>query len=361
MRVGLGNYQDCQEFFLRQLYDLICREKAGAVLCAGDIYDSGNVGADAIALFDRAAQMICGELGVPLIAIAGNHDSPERLAAHRSLLARAGLYISGRLERDIHPVLLDENKVAVYPIPYFNRAEVESLFPEFQGQLHSQQDAAMVVCDHIRESMDPTRRNIVLSHSYIVKAELSESDRSAQVGTSYAISKDVFRGFDYVALGHIHKPQQLGDHIWYSGCPVKYSFGGEEKQEKGVVVLDTETMDSTFVPLPLLRDRKSVEGTFEELMARDDLKNDYLRLKVTDRFAGLETQAELLEKFPYLLEITGLQVDDSGGESTLTVEELESLSDEDILLKFLAERFQYTPTDEQIGLFREAMAQAEEA
>lgn len=360
MRIGTGNYQDCQEHFLEQLYDLIRRENVGAVLCAGDVYDSGNVGADAIALFDRAAQTICGQLGVPLIVIAGNHDQPDRLAAHRGLLAGAGLHISGRLTRDIEPVLLDGGRVAVYPIPFFNRYEVQALFPERQEDIHSLQDAHMVVLDHIRQTMDPARRNIVVSHAYIVGAALSESDRAAMKGLAPAVSRDVFHGFDYAALGHIHKPQQVGPNVRYSGSPVMYSFS-EENQEKGVVLIDTEDMSSTFVPLPLLRGRKTVEGAFAELMAREDLKDDYLRLLITDRYAGLETQAELRERFPYLLEVSGMRTEESGEQSTLTVEELETLSDEDVLQKFLAERFDYTPTAEQLALFREAMAQVEEA
>lgn len=360
MRVGTGNYQDCQEYFLEQLYKLIQKEEVGAVLCAGDVYDSGSVGADAITLFDRAAREICATYGVKFIVIAGNHDSPERLAAHHELLKQAGLYISGRIERDIQPVLLDHDRVAVYPVPYFNQYEVAALFPEFQNEIHSQQDAAMVLCNHIRETMNPSRRNILMGHSFVVGAELSESDRAAQVGLSSAVSHEVFHGFDYVALGHIHKPQTIRGQICYSGSPIKYSFGKEETQTKGVMLIDTDEMNSTFVPLPLLRDRKSAEGTLKELLSRQDLQNAYLRLKVTDRFAGLETQAVLQEQFPYLSELVGMQVEDSGEESTLTVGELEKLDDAEIMIKFLQERYHYTPTEEQILLFRNALLEAEE-
>lgn len=360
IRVGNGGCEDCQAYFLEQLYALIRRESVGAVLCAGDVYDSGLAGADAIAMFDGAAREICGHLGVPFIVIAGNHDSPERLAAHRALLRQAGLYLAGRLERDIAPVLLADGAVAVYPIPYFNRYEVAALFPERREDIHTQEDAARVVCDHIRDTMNPARRNIVMSHAFVVGATLSESDRAAQVGFSAAVSRDVFDGFDYVALGHIHKPQALSETVRYSGSPLKFSFGSEEKQIKGVVLIDTDDMRGELVPLPLLRDRKSAEGTFAELMARDDLCGDDLRLTVTDRFAGLETQAELREKFPHLLELIGMRTEDGGGASTLSAEALEKLDDADILTRFLAERFDAAPTEEQLAMFREAMAEGEE-
>ena len=116
------------------------------------------------------------------------------------------------------------------------------------------------------------------------------------------------------------------------------------------------------MPFKQLRDRKTAEGTFDELMARSDLKDDYLRLKVTDRVAGSDMQAELGKRFPYLLEVTGISADEGEGESTLTAEELKSASDEDILKRFLAEKCgNYIPTEEQLEMFREAMAMTEES
>jgi exonuclease SbcD len=208
--------------------------------------------------------------------------------------------------------------------------------------------------------MDPGRRNIVLSHSLIVNAELSESDRSARVGHATAISKDVFQGFDYVALGHIHKPQIIDEHIRYCGSPLKYSFGTEEKQKKGVVLIDTDTMEQRFVPLKPLRDRKTVEGTYEELMARDDLGEDYLRLRVSDRYAGLELQAQLRARFPYLLEITGKGLQDQGCDSLLSMDSLQKMDETDIMLQFFGEHFSYVPNERQLKLFRDVLALSEE-
>lgn len=360
MPVGTGSYQEDQRFFLQQLYDLIRREGAQAVICAGDVYDSSVASAEAIRLFNDAAAAICMELGAKFIVIAGNHDSAARLAAHRELLAASGLYITGRLERDVEPVLLEDGKVAVYPIPFFNRDEVAALFPERKEEIRSQETAMMVVCDHIRETIDRNRRNIIVSHALIVNAELSDSDRSARVGFATAVSKDVFDGFDYVALGHIHKPQIIAPHIRYSGSPIAYSFGSEETQKKGVVLIDTENMEQTFVELPRLRGRKTVEGTFEELMAMEELKDCYLRLKVTDRYAGLELQAELRQRFPHLLEVYGKSLTESGESSALTVEQLQKLDETDIMEKFMGEHFQYSPTPEQLALFRDVLAWSQE-
>lgn len=355
MGVGTGNYEEDQRFFLQQLYDLIRREQVEAVLLSGDVFDSSVTNAQAIELYNEAVTTLCQELGVKLIVIAGNHDSAARLASCRALLKGAGLYVTGRLERSVEPVLLDGGKVAVYSLPFFSRDEVISLFPEKKEEIRSVETAMLTVCDHIREKMDPSRKNIVLSHSMIVSAELSESDRSARVGFATAVSKEVFREFDYVALGHIHKPQTIDVHIRYSGSPLKYAFGSEETQEKGVVLLDTDTMEQRFVKLPLFRDRKTVEGTYEELIAREDLKEDYLRLYVTDRYAGIELLSDLRERFPHLLELYGMGITETETLSALSVEQLQTLDEMDIMEKFMAENFAYNPTPEQQNLFREVL------
>jgi exonuclease SbcD len=360
MPVGTGSYAEDQRHFLSQLYDLIQQERVEAVLLAGDVYDSSVTNADAIALFNEAATKLCMDLGVKFVVIAGNHDSAARLAACRDLLRASGMYVTGRLERDVEPVLLDGGKVAVYSLPFFGREEVSALYPERAEEIRSSETAMLVVCDEIRNKMDKKRRNIVISHAMIVNAELSESDRSARVGNATAISKDVFDGFDYVALGHIHKPQVIAPHIRYSGSPVKYSFGSEETQQKGVVLIDTDTMEQRFVPFTQLRERRTVEGAYEELLERTELAGDYLRIRLTDRFAVLEVQAELRQRFPYVLEISGMSLAENEEGSVLSLEGLQKMDETDIMLQFFGEYFQYTPTDSQIELFREVLAWSEE-
>ena len=355
MTLGTGSYAEDQRFFLDRLYRLIREEKIEALLLSGDIYDSSVVSAEAIGLYNEAMTKLCLELGVTVIAIAGNHDSAARLASCRELLKGAGLHITGKVERDPVPVLLDGGKVAVYSIPFFTRDEITALLPEKKDQIRNTETAMLAYCDHIREQMDESRKNIILSHSLIVGSELSESDRSARVGFATAISKDVFQGFDYVALGHIHKPQAIENHIRYSGSPLKYSFGAEESQEKGVVVVDTDTMEIRFVPIALKRERRSVTGTFEELLAREDIRDDYLRLYVTDQYAGLELVGQLRERFPHLLEVYGKSLTEEGELSVLTVEELEEMKEEDIMIRFLAENFSAEPSPEQLQLFRDVL------
>ena len=360
MPLGTGSYAEDQRYFLNQLYDLIEKEKVGGILLCGDVYDSSVANAEAIALYNEAVTKICLELRCPMIVIAGNHDSAARLASCRELLKASGLYITGRLSRDLEPVLLDGGRVAVYSLPFFGKEEVAALFPEKKEEIRSQETAMMAVCDHIRENMDKDRTNIVLSHALIVNAEISESDRSARVGFATAVSRDVFKEFDYAALGHIHKPQVISDSVRYCGSPLKYSFGSEEKQEKGVVLIDTDTGSQTFVAFPPLHERRTVTGTLEELLTREDIREDYLKLHVTDRYAGLDLLSQLRGYFPNLLEVSGMAISEGEFASALSVEELERMDETDIMEKFMAENFGYNLTQEQKTLFQEVLAWSRE-
>lgn len=353
MSVGTGTLAGDQRFFLEQLYSIIEEEQADILLLAGDVYDSSVSNAEAISVYNEATTRICADMGKKMVVIAGNHDGAERLAACSELLKGAGLYVSGRLTREITPILA--GNTAIYPLPFFNREEVIALFPEKSTEITSQEKAMKVVCDHIREEMDPSRFNIVVAHALIVSAELSESDRSARVGQASAVSKDVFEGFDYVALGHIHKPQKIDEHICYSGSPVKYSFGNEEGQQKGVVLIDTESSEIRTIPIQMLHDRKTVRGTYEEIIEREDLSEDYLRLYVSDRYAGLELLSALQQKFPYLLELYGKALEEGDGQTALTVGELQSLDEVDIMMRFCGENGGALPNEEQLSLFKEVL------
>lgn len=359
MPLGTMNYIEDQRYFRDQLISIIKAENVEAVICAGDVYDSSVTNADAIKLYNDTFTEICGKLGVTAIVIAGNHDSGPRLSACGELLKKSGLYVSGRLTRNIEPVVLDSGKVCVYPIPFFNRDEVAALFPEKADEIRSYETAFKIVCDNIREKTDKNAINIVVAHSLIVNAELSLSDRSARVGLATAVSKDVFDGFDYVALGHIHKPQTVTDTIRYSGSPIKYSFGTEEKQEKSVVIIDTGDMSKKTVALAQLHDRKTVVGKYDEIISHTEYADCYLSVELTDKYAGPQIYSDLKEKFPFLIELKGIGIDERGAGSSLTAQELETLDENGIMKKFMEEVFEYSPDERRTQLFSSALEAVE--
>ena len=352
---GTDTYEADQRFFLGELYRIIEQEKADAVLVAGDVYDSSVSNADAIRLYNDAVTHICAGMGVPMVVIAGNHDSGARLAACRELLKGAGLYVTGRLTRPVEPVLLDGGRTAVYPVPFFGREEVAALYPEKRQEITSYEAAFCTVCDGIRETTDSGRCNILLAHAMVVRAELSESDRAARIGQALAVSRDVFAGFDYVALGHIHKPQAVGDTVRYSGSPVQYAFGAEERQEKSVVLFDTETREQKTVPLRQLHVHRTLTGTLEEVLAAPDADDAYVRVCLTDRFAGPETLGLLRERFPLLTELIGKPTEETGEVSALTLEELHSMDETDVLRQFFRELYDDAPNARKTALFTAAL------
>lgn len=355
---GTRIYED-QEFFLDQLYSVIKKENIDLVICAGDVYDSSVTTADAISMYNRAATTICRNLGRKMVVIAGNHDSAARVSTCSELLKSSGLYVTGRIRKDATPDLFDDGRVAIYSVPFFNRDEVIAMFPEQKEQIQNQEDAAKVYLDHIRAHMDRSRKNIVVSHAFIVKAELSESDRAAQVGLATAVSKDVFADFDYVALGHIHKMQRITDRIRYSGSPVKMSFGKEETQQKGMFIYDTATDAVSEVALAQKHEWRTVSGTFEELCAMTGLEDTYLRVEMTDRPIGADSFAFFKEKFPLLLELKGRSFRATGEQTAISQEKLNCLSEQEILLMFLSEKWGYEPEEEQLKLFMDAVVESE--
>lgn len=349
------DYEEDQRYFLDRLCELIRKEKVEAVLCSGDIYESARVKGEAVKLFSEAATRLCKDLKVKLIVIAGNHDSASRLASCSELLREVNMFVTGTIQRDPQPVLLDGGKVAVYSVPHFERNEVINLFPEKEEEIRTSVDGARLYFDSIRQTMDPNRRNIILSHSYVVGSEVSESEQTARLGNSTALPVEIFDGFDYVALGHIHKAQAIEDHIRYCGSPLPYAFGSEEKQEKGVFLIDTDTMEKTFVPLPLLHGRKTLKGTYDEIIAQREYRDYYLRIEVTDRYLGVSLQAELGEHFNHIIECRGKNVGEKGESNALSLRDIETMKDEDILCSFLREFHKYEPTEEEIQLFCDAL------
>ena len=355
------DYEEDQRYFLDRLCEWIDRKEVGAVLCSGDIYDSARVKGEAIQLFSEAATKICKEKGIPLIVIAGNHDSPSRLSAYSQLLTKSGLHITGRIQRDPQPLLLDNGKVAIYSVPHYERCEVINLFPEKEDEIKNMIDASRVLFDNIRQNMSKERRNIVLSHCHVTGSILSESDQAARIGHAAAIPMDIFAGFDYVALGHIHKEQSIAPHIRYSGSPIPYSFGFEEEQEKGVVLLDTDTMEQTFVSLPVKRKRKTLQGTYEKILTLNRYRDHYVKILITDRYRSRELLEELERHFDHIVECYGKNYGEKPEDHALSLQELQVMKDEDILRSFFRTYYHsYDLTEEEVQLFCDALQETGE-
>jgi len=363
MLVNGVDISEDQIFFIDQIREIVRDEKIDVVLIAGDVFDRANVSGGAIKLYDDAVTGLCSGDGAKTVVIAGNHDGAERLSQCSRLLAGSGLYIAGTLTR---PVMKAEfGEADIYMLPWADTARVRYEFPEKAEEITNAESALRVICDSIRESMDRSKKNILVTHAFIMNAETSVSDRTAEIGFASAVSADVFEGFDYVALGHIHKPQDIAGNIRYSGTPMPYSFGREETQEKSVTIIDTADMSRRIVPLKLLHERNTLKGTLDEIMKADvpdEVKNGYVRVELTDKFLGTETMMALRDVYPNILEGRGLTYDEGGAKATITAEDLKRAASDpaSIFRSFCMDVIRTEPDDKQMKLFMEAYEEEEE-
>lgn len=357
------NLQEDQRFFLDQICDIITQERIDAVLLAGDVFDRSVASAAAVRLYDYAMSRICMELKVPVLSIAGNHDSAERLASCGELLEQAGLHVLGAAQRE--PKVVPFADCEVFLLPWITEEKVKSLYPERREEIQSLTDAYRVMTDAMRQVFTPGKRHIALSHSYIQDAQTSESDRAAVIGTAAQVSAAVFEEFDYVALGHIHKPQDITENIRYSGTPMPFSFGKEETQEKSVTILDTETMERKIIPLKLLHRWTTLTGTAEELLnpvCSDEVRTGYVCLKVTDVALGLELQSRLREVYPNALVLAGKTYEGEDVTINLTVEQLEEFRDDplEVFKSFFRDETKEEPNEHFLQMFAEAVQKYQE-
>ena len=358
---GERELREDQYFFIDEICRIIEERQVDAVLLAGDVYDRSVGSASAIRLYNYAMERICRDLKKTVLTIAGNHDSADRLSSCGSLLEKAGLYISGAAEQEARVVAFDDAEV--FLLPWVTEEKVRSLYPE--ERISDLSGAYQVLTDRMRERFSPDKKHIVVSHAFITNAETSTSDRAAEIGFATQVSASVFDGFDYVALGHIHKPQNVNGHIRYSGTPMPYSFGKEESQEKSVTLLDTETMTQEIVPLPLLHQRRTLTGTYEELLNPDcpeEARTGYVRLNVTDTALGLELLSRLRQVYPHPLVVSGKAYEGDGTSISLTIEELEQMENDpsQVFRSFCREEMGQEATPHFVELFEKAVSRYEE-
>ena len=363
MSDGNRSLLEDQVFFIDALCKIIQDENVDAVLLAGDVFDRAISSEKALELYDGAMTKICLSLNRPVLVIAGNHDGSRRLSNCSRLLEKAGLHVAGVLTREPDAVRFEDTEV--FLLPWFTEVKARSLFPEKQDEIRNLTDAYQVVTDHIREQFTEGKRHILLAHAFTTDAETSTSDRTAEIGFASQIPASVFEGFDYVALGHIHKPQDVNSFARYSGTPMPYSFGKEEKQEKSVTIIDAADMTRKIVPVPVLHKRTTLTGTMEELMNPDqaeDVLNGYVRLQITDSYVGLSAMAQLRELYPNFLEVAGKSFEGDGSSISLTMEEFEKLETNpmEIFRYFCEEVTGEPPSEHHAELFRKAIEKAEE-
>jgi exonuclease SbcD len=299
---------DAQAAFADLLVEVVASEGIDAVLVAGDLYDRAIPPLDAVELFDDTLLRL-RSTGVPVVLIAGNHDSAGRLAFGSRLLEAAGVHLRTRVETCGEPVLLADGAgdVAIYPLPYLEPAL--SCSPLEAGEVRHEAvlRAAMgrVAADRARRG-EP--RAVVVAHAFVTGGETCDSERDLTVGGTASVPAAVFAGVDYVALGHLHRPQQLAERIAYSGSPIAYSFS-EAGHPKSFTVVDLPASGPPRlerIPIPPWRPMARLRGSFDELLSSAEFtghEQSWLEITVTDEGRPANPMERLRKRFPHVLRL----------------------------------------------------------
>lgn len=313
--MNLMNYDllEDQAYVFNQIIEYAKREKPDCILIAGDIYDKAVPSAQAVELFDTFISKLVQALpSSQLMIISGNHDSAPRIDCFRHILSKENIYMIGQPPQDsnsyiFHVDIEDEyGTVRFYLLPFIKPSMVRPIFEEGLSY-----DASMRKLIE-RETIDPSIRNVFVSHQfYLPKGKDANAvDRMdseiCTVGNIDQIYSDVLSPFDYVALGHIHKPMFVGkESIQYCGTPMPYSVSeaGQQKHIVEVELKEKGTVDYTYLPLVPLHPIRKLSGTLEELL--DQACEDYVSLILTDQtnIYVADIQKRLRIAFPHVLEI----------------------------------------------------------
>ena len=306
-RVNGVSMIDDQRYVLEQILALADEEKPDAALLCGDIYDKTVPSAEAVGLFDGFLSRLAA--CCPVYIISGNHDSAERLAFGGRLLEKAGVYLSPVYDGTVMTVQQpdDFGTVCFHLLPFLKPVQVRAAHPD--ETVESYTDAVRVALSGIDRS--DGNRHVLLAHQFVTGSERCESEE-VSIGGSDNVDAEVFAGFDYVALGHLHGAQRAGgEHIRYCGTMLKYSFS-EAKHRKSVTFAQLGEKGSLTVTtreLTPLRDMKEIRGTYEELMSRSyyygtELPECYLHITLTDEEDVPEALGRLRTVYPHIMKLT---------------------------------------------------------
>ena len=295
-----------QQYILEEILQVIDAEAPDAVLIAGDIYDKSMPSTEAVTLFDDFLVRLARR-DLQVFVISGNHDSPERLAFGNRLMDGSGIHISPVYGGELTPWYLEDayGRAAVWLLPFIKPAYVRRFFPE---EIKDSTQALKKALEGL--PLDTADRNILVAHQFVTGAERSDSEEFS-VGGADNVDASVFDGFDYVALGHIHGPQNVGSkRVRYCGTPLKYSFS-EASHQKSVTVAELgKKGELTIRTVPLIprRDMVELRGTYEELMRKSFYENtswqeDYVHITLTDEDDVMDAVQKLRQVYHNMMKL----------------------------------------------------------
>jgi exonuclease SbcD len=299
-----------QSAFLDHLVDVARAEKVDAVLVAGDVYDRAVPPVDAVELCEDALLRL-HDTGARIVLISGNHDSARRLGFGSGLLEKAGVHLRTRPGALARPVVLEDahGPVAVYGVPYLEPDAVRAELPPGQDEIprgHAGVLGHAVACIRADADARGIARRVVMAHGWVSGGAASESERDISVGGVGQVPAELFAGFGYVALGHLHGQQTVAPQMRYSGSPLPYSFS-EASHRKGSWLVDLDdagTARVEQVPAPVCRRLSVLRGRLADLLgsaAHGRYEDDYVSVTLTDPSRPEGAMDSLRARFPHVL------------------------------------------------------------
>ncbi|MDO9353236.1 MAG: exonuclease SbcCD subunit D [Solirubrobacteraceae bacterium] len=304
-----------QERMLDHLVELARDERPDLVVVAGDVFDRAYPPLDAVERYDDAVARLAG-LRIPVVITSGNHDSAIRLGLHARVAESAQVHVRTRLDRIAEPVRITSSTgvdgLLVYAIPYLDPPTTAPALGATEANHTGVVRAALdrIDADRARHPGIPAMvvgHGVVAGGIPIASEGVSTAERSIDVGGVSAVPSALFDGFDYVALGHLHRPQTLGDRIRYSGAPLAFGFdeAGNRKSVSMVTLGDgAPTIEAIETPVP--RQIARVRGTIEELLSSEEhagVEDAWIEATVTDRLRPKLAMEQLRRRFPYVLKL----------------------------------------------------------
>ena len=295
-----------QREVLEQFVAIVAEEKPDAVVIAGDLYDRSVPPTDAVELLDEILFKINVELKTPVVAIAGNHDSAERLSFGSSWYKHSHFYLSGKLSKSFKPIQIAG--VNFFLVPYAEPGVVRQLLGD--DSIHSHQDAMKAILGKMEDSINSNEPNVLVGHAFVLGGQTSDSERVLSVGGSGCVGAELFEPFSYTALGHLHSPDAIRHNkVKYSGSLLKYSFS-EAKQNKSISIIEMdEKGDFThrYRSLTPKHDMRELEGHLEELLDpyfyEKERIDDYLKITLLDEGALIDPINKLRQIYPNVLHL----------------------------------------------------------
>ena len=328
-----------QRGLLRQLCEIVDEESPDVVLMAGDVYDRSVPPSDAVELLDDVLSELVLELDTPVVAIAGNHDSPDRLEFGSRILKRQGLHVFSKPTAEPRAVTLEDEHgpVRITGLPYAEPPQARYVFEDSEIKTHDEVLAAQA--EAARSALPEDERAIAVAHVFAQGGALADSERPLAVGGAETVHASRFDGFDYVALGHLHRRQSVEDgRLEYAGSLMKYSFD-ETGHAKSVNLVEMDGEGHCTVeqiPLEPERDLRRIEGTLSEIQsgpAPDENRQDYIWATLQDEGPVVDAMSRIRETYPNALHVehpTRADVSSLGGLAS----DLQSQSEEEVFEEF---------------------------